>query len=520
MLKNVPLDKKHTDTYWFASADEQAEAFKLYTKGLPFDNLTYQRVNKGEVIVKRKADDLYDCNYMMFQNTNYGTKWFYAFIDKVEYVSNVACKVFYTIDTLQTWLKDIKFRECFVEREHSETDEIGENLVPEKLELGEYICDDWFTPDNMTDYAIVVAATFNKDGEDIVGGSYAGIYSGLRLNVFEDNGSNSAAIAVSEFIEENNSKADGIVSVFMMPKFFTTEPLGRIKSFDFECNKNNTHFIQFDDQTEDGRTIYEPRNKKLLTYPYNFLYVTNLEGNCAVFPYEFFSTDKCKFVITGDFSCNPTVLLAPYNYKGLVLNYDEKISISGFPQCSFNTDTYKAWLAQSAVSIPTSAIGTAQSMMLMSTVPVVGQGAAIATGVVGALGAIGQAYEHFIMPNQARGNAANSAQVAMGIKNFAFIPKHITIEYAKIIDEFFDMYGYATNRVKKPNLFDSNKTPRKYWNYIKTRDCNIVGGIPSDDKQAICDIFNNGVRFWTWGSLLTAPQNAQIGEYSKLNNTV
>ena len=64
-------------------------------------------------------------------------------------------------------------------------------------------------------------------------------------------------------------------------------------------------------------------------------------------------------------------------------------------------------------------------------------------------------------------------------------------EYAKVIDTFFDMFGYKVNIVKLPNL-----TGRTNWNYVKTIGANIEGDIPENDLNEIKTIFNNGVTLW------------------------
>lgn len=42
-------------------------------------------------------------------------------------------------------------------------------------------------------------------------------------------------------------------------------------------------------------------------------------------------------------------------------------------------------------------------------------------------------------------------------------------EYARVIDNFFNMYGYKVNDVKIPNI-----TGRLNWNYVKTVDINLL----------------------------------------------
>ena len=59
------------------------------------------------------------------------------------------------------------------------------------------------------------------------------------------------------------------------------------------------------------------------------------------------------------------------------------------------------------------------------------------------------------------------------------------------IDKFFNMFGYAINKVGVPNIH-----ARSRYTYIKTNSSNVTGSIPSDDKDIINEIFNKGIRFW------------------------
>ena len=154
LLKNVPLDNTYTDTLWFENANAQWTHFKTRVDtegGLIFRANTYQRVDRGICRLQVNADDIYNYNYMMFQNTNYGNKWFYAFINSVDYVNNAVAQINYEIDEMQTWAFDYQLGQCYVEREHSATDVAGDNLQPEPVELGQYVVDSWQTDDWISD---------------------------------------------------------------------------------------------------------------------------------------------------------------------------------------------------------------------------------------------------------------------------------------------------------------------------------------------------------------------------------
>ena len=88
---------------------------------------------------------------------------------------------------------------------------------------------------------------------------------------------------------------------------------------------------------------------------------------------------------------------------------------------------------------------------------------------------------------------------------FLFYHRHITAQFARIIDEYFDMYGYALHRVAIPNV-----QARKRWTYVKTIGCAVVGTMPADDMRKIQQIFDNGVRFWR--------NPSEVGNYSLDNS--
>lgn len=138
ILKNVPLDPDYEKTLYFDDEQTQYDYFKSKRDTtLSWENRQYQKVGKGTLRVKALADKLYDCNYLMFQNRKYitGNKWFYAFIREVRYINDDTSEIVYTLDVMQTWLFQYKdnMEECYVEREHTVSDERYEHLVPEDV---------------------------------------------------------------------------------------------------------------------------------------------------------------------------------------------------------------------------------------------------------------------------------------------------------------------------------------------------------------------------------------------------
>ena len=99
----------------------------------------------------------------MFQNPNFGSKWFYAFIDSVEYVSNNTTYVYFTIDEMTTWFFDYSLPACMVEREHVTSDSSSNWLQPEPIDGGDMEIRSLVDLNVVTGGKIALIAT--RDGE-------------------------------------------------------------------------------------------------------------------------------------------------------------------------------------------------------------------------------------------------------------------------------------------------------------------------------------------------------------------
>lgn len=496
-LRNIPLDTMTNNTLYFGSKSAQTSYFLSNIKHT-MTSASYQREEAG-VYFNKPADEFDDCNYIMYNNVNYHDKWFYGFITSVEYKSDNSCIVHFIPDNIQTWFYDGNLKSCFVEREHSTIDNIGSNLIPEGLDTGDYIFDYDDTGRSLWGgKLIIVACTFNNDDDltPATGAFYAGSYSGLNMLAFADE------TTANEFLDKvtEKNKSDGIVSMFMMPVLlFNPFPNGSPVVNNIQISKGGT--------TLDG---YTPKNKKLFTYPYNMLYVTDGEGMSANYRMEYFNSTTCDFKMYATTTINPEVALVPYNYNGVIENLNEKIVTSNFPMCAYNIDAFKAYIAQNmnrifadaSVGVVTTIAGAGQ---LALTKGLVG-GSTTVSGVTSVLNTVATIEDKRTLPPQAKGNQSTGINFAMGEKGFHFYRCHVRHEFAQIIDEFFTMYGYATHRVKVPNI-----SARPKWNYVKTVDCIFNGNVPSSAKTDIQTAFNNGITFWK--------NPSEVGNYS-LDNSV
>lgn len=138
IIKNVPFLSNYQNVIQFSNSAEQRNYFESLPN-LYFSNLTYVR-STGKLKVAKPREEVMQYNYMMYTNTNFSNKIFYAFILNVEYVNPNTSLITFALDVWQTYQFDLDFRESFVEREHCRRyDSNGNpivNTVPESLDYG------------------------------------------------------------------------------------------------------------------------------------------------------------------------------------------------------------------------------------------------------------------------------------------------------------------------------------------------------------------------------------------------
>lgn len=510
---DLGLTASYDNAMYFASENAKNEYFDGVAKIATLNNMAYVSQEKGILKSGHQIKDLFKIGYMRFKNTNFENKWFYAFVDKLEYRANNTTIIHFTIDTLMTWMGTFKLKQCFIERQHVTDDGIGLNIADEGLNYGDYVIENLhdYTYD-LTSNVIVFVESSEKGGTG--GGVTGGVYNGCQLKYFPS--AETANAHINELIDAN--KIDNVIKIYMVPAIYyapnvTGNPL---EHYNQKCTNNKPY------TSLDG---YVPKNKKLFCYPYKYAEVTNSEGDRKDFKYEYFNTVPGT-VSSGTYSfshqaiCAATTeaLFMPVNYKmqsmtSNQLQVEERVSISNFPLCSYNIDTYRAYTAQVNSNMPLSAInsftngaisGASSGNLLSGIVSGLAGTASVATNalVTNLLGQTSFAPE---MGTRNQGNQESDFLLASGNKGFRIFEKCITKNYAKMIDDYFTAFGYAIRETGTPNM-----NARPHWTYIKTIDCVVTGNLPSEDGRKIESIFNNGCRFWK--------NHTEIGNYSLDNS--
>lgn len=496
-LVNVPLDIDNAHTYYFSSKEEQFDYFTTTLYGIKhYKDLNYQRKDH-KIKIPAPYDEVSKYNYVVYKNNATSSeRTYYSFIKEYIYINNECTEIVIETDPIQTYLFDYVVGDSFIEREHVNDDTPGKHTQPENLETGEYVCQAYKDDEMLKEYVYILLVTEYE--ETLESGSkqwivadnsiYGGIPQGYSFLVFTDK------LALSNEIRKYDSgKVDAIVGAIILPTGILKNWNGG-KHLEFSTTPTTYEFF-VDKPTK--VLNYTPKNKKLLTYPYQSLVVSNNAGTSNILYFEHFSEEKASFKVSGIPVIGGSIKCVPTNYKKREENEEEGIMCGKFPTLSWSADLFTNWCTQNAVNIALDVgSGTLTALVggaLLFTGVGTSVGAGMLAGGVMSVGKeIGQIYEHHFTPNSARGNL-NGGDINTSNKTntFHFLTMSIKEEYAKIIDRYFTMYGYKVSRLGKPL---TNHRSR-YW-YTKIIDPFITGNIPHDELNKIKKAYFNGITFW------------------------
>lgn len=563
LCRAVPIDNDYKYTLYFENVPDQNRYF-LSKAFKQFHHVSYQREKRNVMTLEVPAPEVYACNYLMFRNTSYGEKWFFAFVNSVEYVNDNVTDIYYEIDVMQTWMFQYNLMQCMVEREHSETDKIFENTKPENIGYGELMCgvsrNLLSSHGLLGEYACVITSKPYSNGDVPVKlySQFCPVYGYIGraedintlVQDFVRSGLQDAVLSVTI---ANQLMAKGADEThFDMPKLVPKE------DFKFVCYGVTSGIYegeeQFKNQLPNG---YKPRNKKLFCYPYNQLWISNNQGTVNEYRYEDFKIDKdgffhCEVAASGVSS--PECVLYPLDYRGAAKYYDHALVLTGYPTVPWIGDTYKAYMAMNRNQIE-NAVFTQGANGLMNTVSAFLGGAMTVNnaadmlqaakadasnagktvsqttktglrqqatgGIFSAIGTAGTSTIDFmttvwqveaklqdvsnIPPNVGGLSGAGSVTNALARFDYSAYYMCVKPEYAEIVDKFFDMFGYNTCTVKVPNTHS-----RPHWNYVKTVGCEIQGFVPQEAASIIKAVYDRGVTFWKNGN--------EVGNYTLDNS--
>lgn len=554
-LIKLPIELDSNNQLTFLNATAQHTYFDGLTGNLDVENFTYQR--KDSVIrYPAHMDTIINYNYCMYQNENYGNKWFYAFITDMKYINDNMTEIYISTDIWQTWQFDITLNPMFVDREivAKADDTFGANRVDEGLELGEHLHLATGLTTVLSPY-YVIAYTGDKvsDGTNEVtipderGMSINGIPSSVPFIICD---TQARFIEILQGINKIG-RGDNIITCFTVPHaavydFFVNGKMNGTTTIPLNCcilskgtysTTRKTYSIPHYDSFYYGPGItYTPKNKKMLQYPYMYFGTGAGTSDNKVYRYEdFYNSDgnviSCNtdaaYDLTFDIisECNPSpdVLLIPRGHKNysdssaIINDILDPVRVKGYPTLAYSNDVFNSWLAKNEeilnLNMQQQDMNYAMSLANAGT-GLLGGLVSLGFGNVGSgLSAVGSSFSSAVKAGidiefytrqqlaQKKAQQLMPDQVNLGssatIMGYGLMNKNL-FNFYEINQEYArridDYFSAYGYKINKIKIPNINS--RNNWNYIKTIGANIHADIPQKDLQEIKDMFNRGVTFW------------------------
>lgn len=380
----------------------------------------------------------------------------------------------------------------------------------------------------------------------------SGVYSGLRYIRYPmtPQGATDLQHDINEFTKDNESKS--IVSITLLPaELVPLEQEG--ESIVKEISRTISLKGYFYDPLNDPNAEhpYIPKNAKMFTAPYMLIEIDG-QGSSSVYKLEKTSNTRRNSMeeiwrnslssgnatVVGNFSFTasagvsptPDIVIRPSDTYDNNSGKMNAFVIGGFPQLPYVIDSYRAYIASQGgefalglktmfsvvggvTQIGTGMLGGAQSEFMMgegeaqwemgARLDAVGTFANaarrglnsignITAGLQNITGTLSDLYVHTHKGDTARG-LSNQSIGMIGNRSKNIYVNHVAVNLsdAKKIDNFFSVYGYAVNQIEVPTF-----NARPCWNYIKTKQCNVIGEMPNEAIDKIKSIFNKGITWW------------------------
>lgn len=571
-IGRVPFDSSYRHTMTFTSAAEQQIFFKsVCTAALDVSTYTYVRMNNS-IRVPFNAESLYTYNYVMYQNANYGTKWFYAFIVAINYINENCTELVLKLDVMQTWYFDYSLSECFVEREHVNDDSVGTHINPEPSMELEYAYDAYskHLPPATNEYYVVLLVTaypcpsrttggsywYAGSGVPVSGDIYMGQYSACKVLLFKMWVTGQLA-DFQKYINFCNSCGigDSIVDAYTVPHSYISDtdvsqfaPQEWIDAGNYPTvyalSSNVSPLISDYAHTRPNKVgTYTPHNNKLLCYPYCYLEIGDFTGRKQDYRWEFFGSNTCHLQEKVCAISDHQGYVIPRNYNGLSADwvhpetdrYVEPFTFDFNNKLPWMFSTYLNWAAQNQTVNQLAILGSTASI-----VSGIAPGVSLAAAEYGkginslfpemAPSMAAKGFKEGTNKNMVAGGVAGLAGTLANIDRMRRIPnsaKGNTAGNSRFQNGYLGWYSaYVYIRQEFAEIVDGffdmygyqvdslkvpNRTGRTYWNYVKCQNSCHHGNVPADDMALINSIYDKGITFW---------HTSDVGNYSLSNSIV
>lgn len=523
-LLSTPLESDYRNTLWFPNVTAQTAYFTSKTVKT-YANFNYIKKD-NTIVVPEEVDNLYNCNYIMYQNSNFGTRWFYAFINRMEWASNGSTRLYVSTDVIQTWFFDINYYQSYVDRCHSDTDTPGDNIVPEDftdISHGGYhqVGTHDLAPREIFLYATCTPTGMPMSGQ-VLNGMYTGSAKVIGATTVNPEPMNEQ---LSNYVKQGTASAVSRIQQ-------TTSQNGAIISF----AKRPSYLACMSGTSQQA---YYPTNKKLLSGAFITCYF-QMYGQELEFNPEYINGANVQLKILDDGTSGSLGCMVS-NYSnarisGLLVTttipestwaynqYKNDFNLHSGSNAIYNRRSsmtrsiQKDQAAAAVVSNAADAVsgtlnafsaGSALRAIASSGGSLVSQANSIFQSGVGAY----DAYKNLQIYNTGNdaisedlkyinecyqapavgGVAASNVYLAGNETALSYGYKVPPLDIVKRCDKYLTVYGYKQSIYRNINLH-----ARLNWTFIKTLGLNATGNFPDEDMKIIKSAFNNGIFFWSY----------------------
>lgn len=570
LFGSVPWDNGYTNVRLYTSLDSQ---YSDIVSRMVLSSSDYSYIGRNRRLkVSIAADRLYHCNYCMYRNDSLTDGYIYCFITDVKYINDQTSEIELETDVFNTYLYGVDWQipACFIERETVPSESTKYLFTNEPDFSLMYEIDSethkWFqgvgyvimTNGEPKQNSSIVESVLNPGGwysEPAPITAFRSIPNGCNFYFCPIDQTSGGASLLESFLKGITfaGSVESVVAIFTVPDFAATQLSREFQRGSSSQDDPYSYTATFDTPKQ-GSTVdgYSPRNKKLLYYPYNFCRLTDYNGSVSDLRFELMGSNTIAIKYAVSPACQAVVV--PQDYQGIT-NFDVGMVVACGAQGSWSNNTFTTWLAQNSGTIAVTAAGIAlagvsggssigAASKILSDAAKAGKVASPGVGSLvgksvendaaamasksmkqlgiagaGAAAGYGQLYSAAHQPTVSRGQTNYNVLFATGVQGIHAQKVAVKAELAQQIDQFFDRWGYAVERIESVNI-----TSRPAWNYVKTggsapRSLNGAPGssapfsrgrgTPADALDAIRRAFDGGVTFWHTTS--------GFGDYSQSN---
>lgn len=569
-LFNVPWQPNDNNWLLWDDNSSQDAGFTAYfnNQSNKYSGSNYNIIKEGVIKIDCNSYKINKFNYMMFKNPDIDSArtWWYAFIDRIEWLSYNTCAVHYHLDAWQCYQHNITFKKCFIERAHVPRtsavndwlpDVAGNYLAPEPIsvspqverEISDFSTTGGDNPETVDWTPTWVLHSTSKYNNSTHEYEYSGTGTGesvtAEYGTFVSNPSQiqdiiqkygrlspSDALRVDNDNEYSNWIADlltGQTSIIEAVKILATTSIADMQdhrneliglyaiptwvkgSSTGQATNNIVHKNIHISLNPDTLAVRKEIQGVMTAYtPKNKKMLTSLCKGYALYTRNGFKLPLKPELFTSD---NPIIGL--YGHQ---LGIDSYLIHIGSYRNSTDAWHRLNYSCQSRLGYDANT-GLDKTLNQLSTaIGAIGTVAGIAgntasgnwQGVISGAGNAVNNSRNMIDALGQRGVNTGSSGNLLSITGNRPIPTLVDVSpnwaECEYIDDYLSVYGYSIEEIKTVNI-----TSRSSWNYMKVAKLNAQINAPDEYASVIKNAFESGVHIWHTSI-------ANVGNFGLSNN--